>query len=93
MEYGIGWAKSMTHKYNFKLVCRCPNDKSVNIYDVEITTKNQIQVEEFNKIQAKIYNQFMYQEEVFDLLKAGLINDDSLTVVGNHLGVEVISKT
>ena len=54
----------MTHSYKFRLVCRCPNDKSVNIYDVEITTENQIQVEEFNKIQAKIYNKFMYQEEL-----------------------------
>ena len=38
----------MKHTYNFRLVCRCPNDKSVNIYDVEFTTENQIQVEEFN---------------------------------------------
>jgi len=83
----------MKHTYNFKLVCRCPNDKSVNIYDVEFTTENQIQVEEFNKIQAKIYNKFMYQEEVFELLKAGLINHDTLTVIGNHLGVEVISES
>lgn len=83
----------MTHSYNFKLVCRCPNDKSVNIYDVEITTENQIQVEVFNKIQAKIYNKFMYQEEVFELLKAGLINHDTLTLVGTHLGVEVISES
>ena len=83
----------MTHSYNFRLVCRCPNDKSVNIYDVEITTENQIQVEEFNKIQAKIYNKFMYQEEVFDLLKEGLMNHDTLTLIGNHLGVEVISES
>ena len=83
----------MTHTYNFKIVCRCPNDKSVNIYDVEITTENQIQVEKFNKIQAKIYNKFMYQEEVFDLLKEGLMNHDKLTVIGNHLGVEVISES
>ena len=83
----------MTHSYNFRLVCRCPNDKSVNIYDVEITTEHQIQVEEFNKIQAKIYNKFMYQEEVFDLLKEGLMNHDTLTVIGNHLGVEVISES
>ena len=83
----------MTHSYNFKLVCRCPNDKSVNIYDVEITTEHQIKVEEFNKIQAKIYNKFMYQEEVFDLLKEGLMNHDTLTLIGNHLGVEVISES
>ena len=83
----------MTHSYNFKLVCRCPNDKSVNIYDVEITTENQIQVEVFNKIQAKIYNKFMYQEELFDLLKEGLMNHDTLTLIGTHLGVEVISES
>tara|TARA_R110002050_G_scaffold172703_1_gene304884 strand:+ start:369 stop:620 length:252 start_codon:yes stop_codon:yes gene_type:complete len=83
----------MTHSYNFKLVCRCPNDKSVNIYDVEITTENQIQVEVFNKIQEKIYKKFMYQEELFDMLKEGLMNHDTLTLVGTHLGVEVISES
>ena len=83
----------MKHTYNFKLVCRCPNDKSVNIYDVEITTEDQIQVEEFNKIQKKIYNKFMYQEEVFKLLKEELLDNDTLTVIGNHLGVEVISES
>tara|TARA_R110002167_G_scaffold1018_1_gene4472 strand:+ start:368 stop:619 length:252 start_codon:yes stop_codon:yes gene_type:complete len=83
----------MTHSYKFRLVCRCPNDKSVNIYDVEITTENQIQVEVFNKIQEKIYKKFMYQEELFDMLKEGLMNHDTLTLVGTHLGVEVISES
>ena len=46
----------MTHTYKFKLVCRCPNDKSVNIYDVEIKSDDVIEVEEFQKVQRRIYN-------------------------------------
>ncbi len=79
----------MTHTYKFKLVCRCPNDKSVNIYDVEIKSDDVIEVEEFQKVQRRIYNEFYFQEEVFDLLKAGY---DNVQVVGYHLGVKVISE-
>jgi hypothetical protein len=35
----------------------------------------------------------MYQEEVFKLLKEELLDNDTLTVIGNHLGVEVISES
>ena len=77
------------HKYNFKLVCRCPNDKSVNIYDVKIKSDDQIQVEEFNKFQKKIYNELMYQEEIYELLNQAY---DNVTLVGNHLNVEVVSS-
>ena len=79
----------MTHTYKFKLVCRCPNDKSVNIYDVEIKSNDVIEVEQFQKVQTRIYNEFYFQEEVFDLLKAGY---DNVQVVGYHLGVKVISE-
>ena len=40
----------MKHMYDFKLVCRCPNDKSVNICDVQIKSDETIEVEEFSKI-------------------------------------------
>jgi hypothetical protein len=79
----------MTHTYKFKLVCRCPNDKSVNIYDVEIKSDDVIEVEQFQKVQTRIYNEFYFQEEVFDLLKAAY---DNVQVVGYHLGVKVISE-
>ena len=79
----------MTHTYKFKLVCRCPNDKSVNIYDVEIKSDDVIEVEEFQKVQRRIYNEFYFQEEVFDLLKTAY---DNVQVVGYHLGVKVISE-
>lgn len=89
MQYGIGWAKSMAHKYNFKLVCRCPNDKSVNVYDVEVLSNTQIDVEDYNKFQDKVYNQFLFQESLHELLK---IKYDNVKLVGHHLGVKVTSE-
>ena len=47
--------------YQFKLVCRCPNDRTVNIYDVEVQAKSIIEVEEFNKFQDKYYEDFIFQ--------------------------------
>jgi hypothetical protein len=79
----------MKHRYDFELVCRCPNDKSVNIYDVEVFSNQQIDVEEFNKFQSEIYNQFMFQEDLHHLLK---IKYKKVKVVGFHLGVKVISE-
>ena len=75
--------------YQFKLVCRCPNDESVNIYDVEINSDAIIEVEEFVKIQKRIYNQLMFQEDLFEILKSRF---DSVKLTSDHLGVKVTSK-
>lgn len=75
--------------YNFKLVCRCPNDNTVNIYDVVIKSKKIIQVEDFNKFQSKIYNEKYYQEQIYELLKK---YSDDVKVFGTHLGVKVVSQ-
>ena len=75
--------------YNYKLVCRCPNDSTVNIYDVIIKSKQIIQVEDFNKFQSKIYNEKYYQEQIYELLKDCF---GDVKVIGTHLGVKVISQ-
>ena len=75
--------------YKFKIVARCPNDTSVNIYKVKIKSKTMIEVEEFLRIQNEYYNRDIYQEDLFNHLKAKF-ND--VKVVGNHLGVEIISE-
>ena len=77
------------HLYQFKLVCRCPNDESVNIYDVEINSDAIIEVEEFVKIQKRIYNQLMFQEDLFEILKSRF---DSVKLTSDHFGVKVISQ-
>ena len=79
----------MKHTYNFKLVCRCPNDKTVNIYDVEIKSNEIEQVEEFGKIQRRIYNDFMFQEDLFEILKSRF---EFVKLTSYHLGVKVISQ-
>tara|TARA_R100001460_G_scaffold24332_1_gene48834 strand:- start:153 stop:392 length:240 start_codon:yes stop_codon:yes gene_type:complete len=79
----------MKHTYNFKLVCRCPNDKTVNIYDVEIKSNEIEQVEEFGKIQRRIYNDFMFQEDLFEILKSRF---EFVKLTSFHLGVKVISQ-
>ena len=83
--------------YQFKLVCRCPNDRTVNIYDVEVQAKSIIEVEEFNKFQDKYYEDFMFQEDLFELLKEycnklGSYNSQKVQVVGYHNGVKVSTK-
>ena len=75
--------------YQFKLVCRCQNDLTVNIYDVEIQSQEMIEVEEFNKFQDKIYDDVLFQEDVFELLKELYQN---VQIVGYHNGVKVITK-
>ena len=75
--------------YQFKLVCRCQNDQTVNIYDVEINSDAIIEVEEFVKIQKRIYNQLMFQEDLFEILKSRF---DSVKLTSDHLGVKVISQ-
>ena len=75
--------------YKFKIVARCPNDTSVNIYKVTIKSKTMIQVEEFLRIQNEYYNRDIYQEDLFHHLK-DKYND--VKVVGNHLGVQIISE-
>lgn len=79
----------MKHIYDFKLVCRCPNDKSVNIYNVEIKSDKIIEVEKFAKIQKNIYEQFMFQENLFEILKARF---EFVKITGYHLGIKVISQ-
>ena len=75
--------------YQFKLVCRCQNDQTVNIYDVEIQYQEMIEVEEFSKFQDKIYDDVLFQEDVFELLKELYQN---VQIVGYHNGVKVITK-
>ena len=75
--------------YQFKLVCRCQNDQTVNIYDVEIQSQEMIEVEEFSKFQEKIYDNVLFQEDVFELLKELYQN---VQIVGYHNGVKVITK-
>ena len=75
--------------YKFKIVARCPNDTSVNIYKVTIKSKTMIEVEEFLRIQNEYYNRDIYQEDLFNHLK-DKYND--VKVVCNHLGVEIISE-
>ena len=75
--------------YKFKIVARCPNDTSVNIYKVTIKSKTMIEVEEFLRIQNEYYNRDIYQEDLFNNLKDKYTD---VKVVGNHLGVEIISE-
>ncbi len=42
--------------YQFKLVCRCPYDDMVNIYDVKIESDEQVDVEKFVDFQKEIYD-------------------------------------
>jgi hypothetical protein len=70
-------------------VCRCQNDQTVNIYDVEIQSQEMIEVEEFSKFQDKIYDDVLFQEDVFELLKELYQN---VQIVGYHNGVKVITK-
>ena len=77
------------HKYKFNIVARCPNDTSVNIYNVTVKSKSIIEVEEFLRIQNDYYPRDIFQEDLFEHLKARY---DDVKVVGTHLGVKVISK-
>ena len=77
------------YEYKFKLVARCPNDTSVNIYDVTIKNKTMVQVEEFLSLQNDYYLRDIYQEDIFDQLKDRY---DVLKIVGTHQGVEVITQ-
>ena len=75
--------------YKFKIVARCPNDTSVNIYKVSIKSNTMIQVEEFLRIQNEYYNRDIYQEDLFNHLN---YKYNDVKVVCNHLGVEIISE-
>ena len=77
------------HKYKFNIVARCPNDTSVNIYNVTVKSKSIIEVEEFLRIQNDYYRRDIFQEDLFEYLKEKY---DHVKVVGTHLGVKVISK-
>ena len=77
------------HKYKFKITSRCPNDTSINIYKITIRSKTMIQVEDFFKIQNEYYNRDIYQEDLFNDLKDKY---NHVKVVGDHLGVKVISE-
>ena len=77
------------HKYKFNIVARCPNDTSVNIYNVTVKSKSMIEVEEFLRIQNDYYRRDIFQEDLFEHLKATY---GDVKVAGTHLGVKVISK-
>jgi hypothetical protein len=75
--------------YNFKLVCRCPHDNSVNIYDVLINSEIQIDVEDFVEFQDEIYSEKYLQEEIWELLSKLY---DNVSITGTHLGVQVVTS-
>jgi|TARA_Y100000114_G_scaffold27057_1_gene22736 hypothetical protein len=77
------------HKYKFNIVARCPNDTSVNIYKVTIRSKSIIEVEEFLRIQNDYYRRDIFQEDLFEHLKAKY---KDVKIVGTHLGVKVVSQ-
>ncbi len=41
------------NSYRFKLVCRCPYDGMVNIYDVTVESNEQVDVEKFINFKKK----------------------------------------
>ena len=56
------------NSYQFKLVCRCPYDGMVNIYDVTVESNEQVDVEKFIKFQEEIYEKRYLQEQLSKML-------------------------
>ena len=52
------------NSYQFKLVCRCPYDGMVNIYDVTVESNEQVDVEKFIKFQEEIYEKRYLQDQL-----------------------------
>ena len=57
------------HLYQFKLVCRCPNDESVNIYDVEINSDYKRFLDLFKKIDFNLEYVWKLDESELDEMK------------------------
>ena len=76
------------NSYQFKLVCRCPYDDMVNIYDVKIESDEQVDVEKFVEFQKEIYDKRYLQEEISKMLSEQF---GRVTVVGEHSGIKIVS--
>ena len=59
---------SKMNSYQFKLVCRCPYDGMVNIYDVTVESNEQVDVEKFIQFQKEIYEKKYLQEQLSKML-------------------------
>tara|TARA_Y100001972_G_C7555813_1_gene279249 strand:- start:6 stop:242 length:237 start_codon:yes stop_codon:yes gene_type:complete len=76
------------NSYQFKLVCRCPYDGMVNIYDVTVESNEQVDVEKFIKFQEEIYEKRYLQEQLSKML---LEMFGKVTIIGEHSGVKIVS--
>lgn len=76
------------NNYQFKLVCRCPYDGMVNIYDVTVESNEQVDVEKFIKFQEEIYEKRYLQEQLSKMLSEMF---GKVTIIGEHSGVKIVS--
>ena len=76
--------------YQFKLVCRCPYDDMVNIYDVTVESEKQIDVEKFIEFQKEIYDQKYLQEHLFEKFMETQ-DFGRVTFQGEHSGIKIVS--
>ena len=76
------------NSYQFKLVCRCPYDGMVNIYDVTVESNEQVDVEKFIKFQEEIYEKRYIQEQLSKMLSEMF---GKVTIIGEHSGVKIVS--
>ena len=76
------------NSYQFKLVCRCPYDGMVNIYDVTVESNEQVDVEKFIKFQEEIYEKRYLQEQLSKMLSEMF---GKVTIIGEHYGVKIVS--
>ena len=76
------------NSYQFKLVCRCPYDGMVNIYDVTVESDEQVDVEKFIKFQEEIYEKRYLQEQLSKMLSEMF---GKVTIIGEHSGVKIVS--
>ena len=76
------------NSYQFKLVCRCPYDGMVNIYDVTVESNEQVDVEKFIKYQEENYEKRYLQEQLSKMLSEMF---GKVTIIGEHSGVKIVS--
>ena len=76
------------NSYQFKLVCRCPYDGMVNIYDVTVESNEQVDVEKFIKFQEEIYEKRYLQEQLSKMLSEMF---GKVTIIDEHSGVKIVS--
>ena len=76
------------NSYQFKLVCRCPYDGMVNIYDVTVESNEQVDVEKFIKFQEEVYEKRYLQEQLSKMLSEMF---GKVTIIGEHSGVKIVS--